>query len=462
MNRVTKRTWLMGVFILVLLGGMVFFLWEYAARAGEWVVFSGSPHVYNGSNIGCGTIVDRGGTMLLDITEKRAYAQNETTRKSTLHWLGDRKGYIRADAVSAYAAQMAGFDLLDGVYGASGTGGEAELTLSARVQNTALEAMAGRKGTVAVYNYKTGEILCAVTTPTFDPDNVPDIASDTTGKWDGVYLNRFQQSVYIPGSIFKVVTTGAALDCVPGIYDESFLCTGRIQYGEGEHVATVTCERAHGTMDLKSALANSCNCAFAQIAELVGRQNMEKYVEQFQVVEPLKFDGVTTARGNYNIEGAGAASFAWSCIGQHSNTINPARFMTFMGAIANGGQAMEPYLMAQVKNGEEITYQAEGKLSDRIMSKEVAETLKAYLRSNVKNIYGDWKFPGGLHVCGKSGTSQLGGGERSNAMFAGFVDDERYPLAFICVVENGGYGSATCIPVLSKVLSACMSAMDAA
>ena len=124
MNRVTKRTWLMGVFVLALLGGMVLFLWEYVTQAREWVVFPGSPHVYNGTNIGCGTIVDRSGVTLLDITENRTYAQNETTRKSTLHWLGDRKGYIRADAVSAYAAQMAGFDLLDGVYGASGTGGD--------------------------------------------------------------------------------------------------------------------------------------------------------------------------------------------------------------------------------------------------------------------------------------------------------------------------------------------------
>jgi len=445
----------MGVFILVLLGGMVFFLWEYAARAGEWVVFSGSPHVYNGSNIGCGTIVDRGGTMLLDITEKRAYAQNETTRKSTLHWLGDRKGYIRADAVSAYAAQMAGFDLLDGVYGASGTGGEAELTLSARVQNTALEAMAGRKGTVAVYNYKTGEILCAVTTPTFDPDNVPDIASDTTGKWDGVYLNRFQQSVYIPGSIFKVVTTAAALESVPDILNRTFTCTGRVEYG----TEAVTCERAHGTMDLKWALANSCNCSFAQIAKLVGKDNMKKYVEQFQVTKRLSFDGVTTAQGNYDISDAGAVSFAWSCIGQHTNLINPARDMTLMGVIAGGGQAALPHMVARVTSGEEVTYEAETEKTDRLLSRETAETLKSYMRSNVKNVYGDWNF-GGLNVCGKSGTSQLGGEQVSNALFSGFVADEEYPLAFVCVIENAGYGAANCVPVLGRVLTACKAVMD--
>ena len=150
MNRVTKRTWLMGVFILILLGGMAFFLWEYTTQAAQWVIFPGSPHVYNGTNIGCGTLVDRSGVMLLDITENRTYAENATTRKSTLHWLGDRKGFISAAAVSNYADEMAGYDRINGVYAAAGEAGHAELTLSARVQNTALEALDGRNGTVAV------------------------------------------------------------------------------------------------------------------------------------------------------------------------------------------------------------------------------------------------------------------------------------------------------------------------
>ena len=456
MNRVTKRTWLMSLFVLVLLGGMALFLWEYATQAREWVVFTGSPHVYNGSNIGCGTIVDRSGITLLDITETRTYASDEATRKSTLHWLGDRKGYIQADAVSAYAAQMAGFDLVDGVYGASGTGGEAELSISAKVQNTALQAMAGRKGTVAVYNYNTGEILCAVTTPTYDPDNVPDIHGDTSGKWDGVYLNRFVQSVYIPGSIFKTVTAAAALECVPDILNQSFTCTGKMEYG----TEAVTCEGVHGTQNLKSALANSCNCAFAQIAQMVGKENMKKYVDQFHITEPISFDGVTTAKGNYDISEAGKVSFAWSCIGQYTDQINPARFMTYMGAIAAGGNAAQPSLVSRVTVEGKDTYLAEPKKTGRIMSEETADLLRSFMCSNVQNVYGSWNFPG-LTVGAKSGTSQLGGGQTSNAMFAGFVADEQYPLAFICVVENGGYGSSTCVPILSAVLAQCKAVMDA-
>ena len=81
------------------------------------------------------------------------------------------------------------------------------------------------------------------------------------------------------------------------------------------------------------------------------------------------------------------------------------------------------------------------------------------MRNNVEIVYGAGNFPG-LTVCAKSGTSQLGGGLTSNAMFAGFVTDEAYPLAFIVVVENGGYGSSTCVPILSKVLAACKAEME--
>ena len=456
MNRITKRTWIMGLFLLTLLGGLLVFVWEYATEAESWVSFSGSPHLYNSSNIGCGTITDRSGNLLLDISQGRTYSDDTNTRKSTLHWLGDRKGFISASTVSTYAASMVGYDLINGVYNASGEGGNARLTLSAKVQNAALEAMGNRKGTVGVYNYKTGEILCALTTPTYDPENVPDIENDTTGAYDGVYLNRFLQSAYVPGSIFKIVTLSAALDCVPGIEDMTFPCRGKLEYG----TEAVTCEKAHGTQTLKQAFANSCNCAFAQIAEKVGRNNMVNYVKQFQVTQKLSFDGSTTAAGNYDISNTAPVSFAWSCIGQHSDLVNPARYMTFMGAIAGDGVAAEPHLMAVVTNGGDITYEAKTRETDRLMSKEVADTVAEYMRNNVKSVYGDGNF-GGLPVCAKSGTSQLGGDQKSNAMFAGFVDSEQYPLAFIVVVENGGYGSHTCVPVISKVLSACKAVMDA-
>ncbi len=455
MNRVTKRTWIMGVFLAVLLAGLCLFLVEYVLRAGTWVSADGSPHVYNNGNLGCGTVTDRSGEILLAIDDGRSYSADETTRMSTLHWIGDRQGYISASALAAYAREMTGFTLVNGVYGSEGIGGAMTLTLSAKVQNTALQAMAGRKGCVCVYNYRTGEILCAVSAPTYDPDNPPDSEELSDEAYEGVYLNRFLQSVYIPGSIFKTVTTAAALETVPDILEQRFTCTGSYAYGTEK----VTCESAHGTQTLAQALAHSCNCAFAQISKLIGKETMVEAVERYQVTEPVQFDGVTTASGNYDISEAGTASFAWSCIGQYTDQVNPCRFMTFMGTVAGGGRGVYPYLVSRIQVGDTVTYQAKTAATDRIMDEEIAATLAEYMRGTVQTVYGDGNFPG-LTVCAKSGTSQLGGEKTSNGMFAGFVADEAYPLAFVVVVENGGYGRSACVPVLSKVLTACKEVLD--
>ena len=134
--------------------------------------------------------------------------------------------------------------------------------------------------------------------------------------------------------------------------------------------------------------------------------------------------------------------------------------MTYMGAIAAGGNAAQPSLVSRVTVEGKDTFLAGPKKTGRIMSEETADLLRSFMCSNVQNVYGSWNFPG-LTVGAKSGTSQLGGGQTSNAMFAGFVADEQYPLAFICVVEIGGYGSSTCVPILSAVLAQCKAVMDA-
>ncbi len=455
MNRISRRASAILLLVIALLSGLVFFLCEYVADAEKWILSTGSPHVFNSSNIGCGQILDSSGELLLDLTNSRVYSEDPALRMATLHWLGDRQGRISAPAIAHYGKEMTGYDRVNGLYSYNGIQGQAELTLSSDVQTAALKALGDRKGTVGIYNYKTGEILCAVTSPSYDPDNVPDIEKDDTGRYEGVYMNRFVQNTYPPGSIFKIVTTAAALDCVDGILDMKFTCAGEYAYG----IDRVTCEKAHGTLNLKDALAKSCNCCFTQIANLVGKENLEDYANQFLITEPVRFDGVTTARGKFDLAKAAPVQIGWAGIGQYTDMINPCRYMTFMGMIAGGGVTAKPYLVKQVSLGDEITYKADIISSERIMSQELAQTLTDYMRNNVETVYGAENFPG-LIVCAKSGTSELGGDLTPNAMFAGFVADEAYPLAFIVVVENGGYGSATCVPILKDVLAVCKSVLD--
>ena len=454
MNRIARRSTITLLLAILLVVGFSLFVVEFVMEADTWVISPGSPHVYNAANIGTGTVVDRNGNLLLDMADTRSYSTSETLRKSTLHWLGDRDGYISAPILSNYAAEIAGYDMVSGLYAYGDNTGIAKLTLSAEVQNAALEAMGGYSGSVAVYNYKTGELLCAVTTPTYDPDHVPDIAGDTTGAYEGVYLNRFVQSVYIPGSIYKIVTLAAALETVEGIEDQTFYCSGTYTIGPDE----ITCESGHGTQTLQSAFRNSCNCAFGQIAIMVGAENMQRYVEAYGLTEGVAFDGITTAAGNYDVAETAYANLAWSGIGQYTDQVNPCAFLTFMGAIAADGKGVSPYLVEQISVGNNTTYQAATQNRDRIMDADTAQTVSAYLRANVTERYGDWNFPG-LSVCAKTGTGEVGDGQKPNAMLAGFVENEAYPLAFIVFVENAGYGANVCIPIAASVLEACKTIM---
>lgn len=455
MNRIASRAWVAMVFVMILVAGMVFFLFEFNDNAQDWVLFSGSPHVYSGNKIKNGIVTDQSGVLLVDFSNGRSYAADETLRSAVLHWTGDRSGNISTPALYHYTAQMNGYDLLNGVYSYADAAGEMMLTIDEKVQQTALEAMGDRKGTVAVYNYKTGQILCAVSTPTFDPDNVPDIAGDETGRYNGVYVNRFIQSVYIPGSIFKIATTAAALETIPDIMVQSFVCTGELEIDGGK----VTCESSHGKQNLRQAFSNSCNCAYAQITRQIGKEKMAWYIRSFGLTDPVCFDGITTAKGNYDVANATALNFAWSGIGQHTNQINPCAFMTFVGAIAGDGIGAVPHIVEKTSVGDETTYSAKTEKMDRILSGATARVLQELLQNNTQVKYGSDNFPG-LTVCAKSGTGEVGGDKKPNAMFTGFVADEKYPLAFIVAVEEGGYGSRTCIPILKEVLEACVEAID--
>ena len=446
MNRIASRATALAILTLLLIGGFGFFLFEYFAKSENWVIHSGSPHVYNGQSVSCGVIVDRDNTLLLNLLEDRAYSNLPLLRQATVHWVGDRYGNISAPAISHYALELAGFDRLNGVYNYGQTGGVATLTLSAAMQTAALEAMGEYKGTVALYNYKTGQILCAVTTPAYDPDNVPQF-TEGDSRYEGVYVNRFTQSAYIPGSIFKIVTLAAALEENPAVTQQTFSCTGSYRIGNEE----VTCEEIHWNQSLKDAFRNSCNCAFAQIALQLGGETLQRYVEKFGVTESVSFDGITTVQGNFKSAGQADLNVAWSSIGQYLDQINPCAFLKFMGALANDGRAAAPYLVEEITVSGAYTYNAKTQFDQPILSKETVAVIQEYLQYNVTAKYGAENFHG-LTVGAKTGTGEVGGDKKPNAMLAGIVDDEQLPLAFIVCVEDGGYGRAVCVPIISKVL----------
>ncbi len=453
MNRISKRAWFALILAIALSIGLAAFLVRYCVQAGQWATFSGSPHVYSGGNLNSGVVLDRTGTILLDATDGRAYADSAQLRKAMLHILGDRDGYIPSRLMEKYSDELIGYNILTGTYNSSGAEETMKLTLSAQAQTVALQALDGRKGTIGVYNYKTGEVLCAVNSPTYDPDDVPEI-DETDSAFDGIYVNRFFDATYVPGSIFKLLTAAAAIENIPDLEEQSFYCEGSYIVGE----ELITCNGVHGEVNFEQALAHSCNCAFGQLAQQLGPKLMEEYADRLGITESIEFDGIGTASGAFDLSEASEADLAWSGIGQYTVLVNACQYMTYMGAIANGGEAAKPYLVERAGSG--LTgHKASPSTLDQVLEPQTADKLTEMMRNNVVSVYGTGGFPD-LYVCAKSGTAETGGDQTPNATFSGFIQSEEYPLAFIVIVEQGGSGSGVAGPIAGQVLQACVAAMD--
>ena len=442
MNKLAKRAWFAYFLAAAMLVGVLVIVVRYFVNGPDWMPFQND-----------GVIVDRSGMVLMDNTDGRTLADDATVRASMLQILGDNEGYITPYLLNEYGDELAGFNRISGTRHMGGGEGRMTLTLSAYVQRAALNALNGQHGTVGVYNYKTGEILCMVSSPTYDPWNVPDVEGNPE-QYNGVYVNRFLHSAYAPGSIFKLVTAAAALERISDIEDRTFYCEGSAQIGS----ETVICNGVHGTISFRQALCQSCNVAFAQIADELGADVLTDYARRFGITESLSFDGFVTKSGNFDLSEATAYEAAWAGVGQYTDQINPCQYMTFMGAIANGGQAATPYLVDKVTFGSKTKYEAKTEMGYKILSASAADTLAEMMHYNVVNNYGEWYFSG-LYAGAKSGTAERGEGLTSNALLTGFVQSEDYPLAFVVVIEGGGAGSTACTPVIRQVLDACVVAM---
>ncbi len=451
MNRIANRSWAAMVLAIALFLGMCTIVVRYFRDSEEWYLHHSNSAVYTDGNLNSGMVYDRAGTLLMDGTDGRVYPEDEILRRSTIHLLGDVEGNIPDYMMDHYSDELTAYDLFSGVQ--SGQGVSMELTVNSQVQKIAYEALVGKAGTIGVYNYKTGEILCMVSTPGFDPTTPQEV--DGTEAYAGAYVNRFLHGSYTPGSVFKVVTASAAIAEIPDLESRVFHCSGDwIEDG-----VIVTCSGIHNDIQFDTALTKSCNVVFAQLAVELGAQTLLEYAEKAGVTGILNFDGFKTAQGAVDLENVSTNDLAWSGVGQHNNQINPCQYMTFMGAIANSGVSAKPYVVSRIRCGQEETYRAATTMNEPMLEQAVADRLVQSMHLAVVNNYGESNFAG-LYAGAKSGTAERGGDLTPNALFAGFLQDPNYPLAFVAVVEGGGSGSQTCIPIMNQVLNACVTALS--
>ena len=447
MKKIENRAVVCFLLALVLAAGMVVFLFRYLTQGGDWASSAFNRHLYNAQGqLTAGTVLDRDGDVLSSAENgARTYYDSETVRKATLHAVGDLQGRIGTGALNAFAGRLTGWNLLNGAFDAD-RGGELTLTIDARYNYEAYQALNGRAGTVAVYNYKTGEVLCMVSAPSYDPLNVPEDI-ETNPRYKGAYVNRFLSSAFTPGSVYKTVTLTAALENLPDLEARTWDCAGSLEIGE----ETIICSGVHGRQDIAAAFANSCNTAFAEIAVELGAETLRKYTEQAGLTSAYRLNGLTSARGSFDWD-LDDGRLGWAGVGQDKDLVNPCALMVYMGAVANGGRAAEPCLILKTKNGLGIpSLPRWPRKTGVLIGRDTAEKLAGLMAGNVEKTYGKDRFSN-MDLCAKSGTAEVGEGQSPHAWFTGFLRNEDAPYAFVVLVENGGGGSRVAGNVAASVL----------
>ena len=448
MRNTTRRTYIIIFLIIAFFIGLGIMLYSFVADGDTWVANRANALIYKGGELTvAGTIYDRDGEVLVSTENgKRKYNQNYNKRLSTLHVVGDSAGYIATGVQNLYRSNLIGYNFVDGIYGtlSSDEGIDIKLTIDADICAEAYSAMNGKKGTVIVYNYETGEVICMVSAPAYDPQNKPkDIDTNTTGKYNGIYMNRAISGVFTPGSTFKVVTAICAIENIPDIYSRKFKCTGKKNFGNGD----VICNGVHGTLNFERALNVSCNSVFSELANEVGKEKLTETVRALGFGKNVTISKAKTVRSTFDVSNSNKLDLGWAGIGQYTTLVNPSQMLMFMGAIANGGKAMTPYI---VDESSEIL-DVKSKTNTNIkLSPETADKVEKLLRSNVKNYYSDNKFPG-LEMCGKTGSAEVSNG-KSHAWFTGFSNKAGFPYAIVVCLENGGLGYTHAIPVANRVM----------
>ena len=455
MKSTTKRAFVVFLLVAFFSVGLVYLAINLGTNAEKWATLRANTHLVNdGSFIGAGNILDRNGVVLAETVEgERVYNNSERIRRSVLHIVGDSEGFIASGVQTAYKKELIGYNLVTGIYSLKKyeRGNDVTLALDTSVSAVALDALGNKKGVVALYNYETGELLCSVSSPNFDIRNKPsteDIEENENGKYDGLYINRLIDGLYTPGSVFKIITTACILENVSDISSWEYECEEEM-FING---VRVSCPKEHGKLNLETALVNSCNCAFAELSKKITPAQLEKTAKQFGFGKEFSFGNSVTTESILNLNNASASDLAWCSVGQYTTLANPYHILTIAGAIANDGTAKLPFVVKTIASpsGRKISETVAEEIN--YMTPETAKKLKEMMRKTVSDNYGDWNF-GEIKMCGKTGTAEVSETEKPHSWFLGFCEDKNTPFAVVVVVENGGWGSTTALPIASKVIN---------
>lgn len=454
MKMTSRRGFVVLLLVVAVITGLCFLGYKLAVNGENWATLRVNEHLTEeGSFIAAGHITDRNGEILAKTeNNERVYNDSERIRRSTLHIIGDTEGYISSGVQTAYKTQLIGYNRITGLHSLikNGRGNDVKLTLDSELCAMAYDKLNGRKGVVAAYNYKTGELLCSVSSGNYDIRNKPteaEIVENKDGQYDGIYMNRLIDGLYTPGSTFKIVTAASAVENKKNINSWEYTC-------EGETVidgVKVTCPHSHGKLTFKTAFSNSCNCAFAELGVDLGKEKITGTANKFGFGESFSFGNVQTEKSRIDLTEAEKGDVAWAGVGQYTTLVNPYHMLTLVGSIANNGTAVLPYVVSEVSTPEGRIIEETEAVRREYISSNSANLLKELMRFTVEDNYGDWRFKG-LRMCGKTGTAEISDEEEPHSWFVGFSENSACPVAIVVVVENGGWGSSAALPIASSVM----------
>lgn len=454
MKEIRRNMTLLLVLIALAFAGLAAYLvWTVRDHGEAWRSSAYNPRLYRQRTmVEAGDILDRNGTALAvsDGAGNRVYPQGT---RAVCHAVGDPWGYSPAGAETVFGPLLLGLDETEGekflrlLRGGAPQGLDVTLTVDLELQRAATGALDGRRGAAVVMDYTTGEILCMVSSPGFDPARAAESAGEA-GDEAAPLVNRALQGRYAPGSIFKLVTAAAALEAG---WDPLTViaCTGELDVAGG----AIACGggSGHGRIDMYEAFARSCNTYFGTLGVELGAEALRAGAERLGFNRDFDFDGVRLSSSAFTLEeGDGEGDIARAAIGQHEDLVTPLHMAMLAGAVANGGVMVKPGLLLAAGGRNRLRVEAYG----QVMSPGTADVLAEMMARCVAGGTGAAAALPGVTVAGKTGTAQVsdsGEGE-SHAWFIGYIADGDHPLCVAVVMERAGSGGATAAPAAAVIL----------
>lgn len=298
-------------------------------------------------------------------------------------------------------------------------GKDVVLTIDQKIQGfaekAAEQALIDNKAkavSIIVMNPKNGEVLAMTNKPDFDPNTLRDQAK-TYEDINKALRNRSVNDTYEPGSIFKVITSIAAMEEKVVTENDHFNCIGHKVVAN----RTIHCWKTsgHGAQNFIQILGNSCNVGFMTLGERLGAAKLNTYINKFGFGQKTGVDLPGEAKGIVRkTEAFTIVDLATTSFGQ-GNTVAPIQFLAAFNAIANDGIWITPHIMKEIRHVDpQNNVVVDSKFEDysknytqkQVVSKENTDVLSGYLEKVISEGGGKKAFIPGYHIGGKTGTAQ--------------------------------------------------------